>query len=67
VKKIIFFISLIASLVLLINIISIITNDLDRLTPYGFGYLSGKIILFILFVSVSYFTRKAILINKTNN
>lgn len=35
-------------------------KDFDRLTDYGFGYLSGKIILFIVFVLISFITRKAI-------
>lgn len=64
-KKIIFYISIIISLILLIDIISIITTDFDRLTQYGFGYLAGKTILFILFISIGYLTGKTILNNKT--
>jgi hypothetical protein len=63
-KKIIFYISTILSLILLVNIISIIKTDFNRLTEYGFGYLTGKIILFLLFAVLSYFTRKTVLNNK---
>ena len=61
-KKVFFYISIIFSLILLINIISIITTDIDRLTKYGLGYLTGKIILFLLFVSIIYLTRKSVFI-----
>ena len=44
---------------------NILSTDFDRLTKYGFGYLSGKIILFIVFVLVSFFVRKAIYTKKT--
>jgi hypothetical protein len=63
-KKTIFYISIIISIILLVNIAKIFINDFDRLTEYGFGYLSGKIILFILLVLISYFTRKAIYTKK---
>lgn len=64
-KKIIFYILIIISIILLINIVNILSTDFDRLTKYGFGYLSGKIILFIVFVLVSFFVRKAIYTKKT--
>ncbi|MEX6626906.1 hypothetical protein [Tenacibaculum salmonis] len=57
-KKIIFYISIILSLLLLINIIEILITDFNRLTEYGYGSLIGKVILFILFLSVVFFTRK---------
>jgi hypothetical protein len=56
-KKIIFYLSAIISAILLINIINIII-DFKRLTNWGFGYLVGKIILLLLFLLISYFTRK---------
>ena len=59
-KKIIFYIALIISLFLLINIVKILITDLDRLTEYGFGYLVGKIILFFVFAAVLLVTRKSI-------
>ncbi len=60
-KKIIFCTSLIVSIILLVNIINILNNDIERLNQYGVGYLIGKIILFIVFVIFCFFTRKAII------
>ena len=59
-KKLTFYISTLISLVLLVNIINIITNDFERLTEYGYGYLIGKIILFVIFLSLALFTKKYI-------
>ena len=64
-KKIIFYILIIISIILLINIVNILSTDFDRLTKYGFGYLAGKIILFIVFVLISFLTKKAIYTKKT--
>jgi hypothetical protein len=63
-KKIIFYISIIISIILLVNVVKILNTDFNRLTEYGFGYLLGKIILFILFALTSFFTRKAIYTKK---
>jgi len=57
-KKIIFYISIIISIILLVNIVKIITADFDRLTEYGFGYFAGKVILLLIFLSIIYITRK---------
>lgn len=57
-KKIIFYISVGISIILLINIINILVNDLNRLTNYGHGYLVGKGILFAIFIIVILITRK---------
>lgn len=65
-KKTVFYISLILSLILLINIISILTIDMDRLTGYGYGYLTGRIILFLVVMFIGYLTRKPILKKKTD-
>lgn len=54
-KKSVFYISIILSVVFLINIIDIVINDAERLTKYGWGYLSGQIILFGIFVSLAFF------------
>lgn len=59
-KKSTFYISTLISLVLLVNIIKIITNDFERLTEYGYGYLIGKIILFVIFLSLALLTKKYI-------
>tara|TARA_R110002096_G_scaffold413150_1_gene613837 strand:+ start:463 stop:657 length:195 start_codon:yes stop_codon:yes gene_type:complete len=57
-KKIIFYISVGVSIILLINILKILLTDFNRLTDYGFGYLVGKIILFIIFIGIAFLTRK---------
>ncbi len=43
---------------LLLGIINILVFDLGRLTNYGFGYLVGKILLFLLIAGVVYLSRK---------
>ena len=63
-KKIIFYTSTIISIILLVNIIQILTNDFERLTEYGFGYLIGKIILFVIFLTLLLLTKKSILKKK---
>jgi len=60
-KKAIFYNLIIVSLVLLINIIQILVTDLKRLTDYGFGYLIGKIILLVVFLTIIILTRKYII------
>lgn len=57
-KKVIFYISVVVSIILLINILKIILTDFNRLTDYGYGYLVGKIILFIIFIGIAFLTRK---------
>jgi hypothetical protein len=57
-KNVIFYISAGLSIILLINILKILLTDFNRLTDYGYGYLVGKIILFILFIGITLLTRK---------
>ncbi len=57
-KKTFFYISLSISIILFVNIITILTTELDRLTQYGYGYLTGKIILFLIFGAIMLLTRK---------
>ena len=57
-KKILFYISLGISIILLINIINILATDFNRLTEYGYGYLVGKVILFLIFGTIILLTRK---------
>ena len=63
-KIIICYTSTILSVLLLVNIIQILTNDFERLTEYGLGYLIGKIILFVLFLTVLLSTKKSVLKKK---
>jgi type III secretory pathway component EscS len=60
-RKIIFGISIIVSIVLVIKIIGILLNDFSRLTEYGFGYLIGLIVLFLILVLISYLTGRKII------
>jgi len=60
-KKTTFYLSAIISLILLVNIIQILTDDFERLTKYGFGYLIGKIILFIIFLTLTLLTKKYVM------
>jgi|GEM_PF-1032580 len=62
-RKLIFGLSSIFSIVLSVKIIKIITYDFNRLTEYGLGYLSGLSILFIVSSTISYLTFRKILIN----
>ncbi|GGB70944.1 hypothetical protein GCM10007424_08670 [Flavobacterium suaedae] len=45
-KKILFYTVGLITFILLIDIISKLINDMDRLTNYGWGYITGKLILF---------------------
>ncbi|MBT0607783.1 hypothetical protein [Aequorivita echinoideorum] len=57
-KKIIFYIAIAVAIILLVNIIEILVTDLDRLTNYGYGYLAGKFLLFVVFIAIALVTRK---------
>lgn len=57
-KKVIFYIALVFSIILLINIAKILITDFDRLTEYGYGYLAGKIILLLVFGSIIFLTKR---------
>ena len=57
-KKTLFYISLVVSIILLINIINILVSDFNQLTEYGYGYLVGKVILFLIFGTILLLTRK---------
>jgi uncharacterized membrane protein required for colicin V production len=57
-RKVFFYISLVISIFLLMNILKILIADFYRLTEYGFGYLVGKLILFVIFATLMFLTRK---------
>ncbi len=57
-KKICFYFALIISILLVINIADIIISDFNRLTEYGYGFLTGKVILLMLFCILAFLTRK---------
>jgi hypothetical protein len=56
-KKPIFYISIVATICLLIQILQIVLTDFKRLTEYGYGYVTGKVILIILFSILILFTK----------
>lgn len=56
-KKITFYFSVGIAVILLLNVGKILLNDLNRLTDYGYGYLVGKIILFLIFTGIAFLTR----------
>ncbi|WP_157962299.1 hypothetical protein [Winogradskyella aurantiaca] len=53
-KKLLFWILAILAVILFFRIASILIFDFQRLTEYGMGYLTGLIILFLLFGCVSW-------------
>lgn len=63
-KKTLFYILSLIALVLLVDMINILTNDFERLTDYGVGYLVGKTVLFIMFLLSMFLLRRKILKNK---
>lgn len=64
-KKTVSYFSIIIAFILSINIVKILTTDFERLTEYGFGYLTGKIILLLIFLSLIYITRDVLLKKET--
>ena len=63
-KKTLFYILSLIALVLLVDMINILTNDFERLTDYGVGYLVGKTVLFLMFLLSMFLLRRKILKNK---
>ena len=59
-KKLLLVISLLFTVYLILNILNIVIYDYDRLTEYGFGYLTGKVVVLLLFGILSFFMGKKI-------
>ena len=55
-RKLLFGISLVISLIILIRVLIILVKDMERLTEYGYGYLTGLSILFVIMAGLSVFT-----------
>jgi len=53
-KKVLFYILLIISLYLAFSIIKILLYDIKRLTEYGYGFLTGQILLFLIIGIITY-------------
>lgn len=54
-KKIIFWILAIISVLLAFNIAGILLYDINRLTDYGFGYLTGITLMFLIIIGLTVF------------
>ena len=59
-KKILFYLFTIATIVLGIRIVIILIRDLDRLTNYGYGYLTGIAVLFLVCLMASWWLGKKV-------
>jgi len=57
-KKFIFYLSLIIAIILFVDILNKLMSDFSRLTPYGFGYITGEAIFLITFILLAYLTGK---------
>ena len=64
-KKIIAYLSIVVAFVISIDILKILTTEFDRLTEYGLGYLTGKLILLTIFLSLIYLSRGIFRAKKT--
>lgn len=53
-KKLLFYILLAVSVYLLVSVISLFYRGLDTLTDFGYGYLTGQLILLIIIGLVAY-------------
>ncbi len=51
-RKIILYICFGISAFLLLKIIAVLSTGLSKLTDYGYGYLTGSIILFLVFIGI---------------
>ncbi|UUC44823.1 hypothetical protein [Flavobacterium cerinum] len=58
-KKIVFYVSLLLSVFFFIKIMKILIYDYTNLTNYGMGFLTGQILLLVLFLFTSFKLRKA--------
>jgi len=54
-KMNLFILMVIAVLILFVKIVTILVIDLDNLTKYGFGYLTGLIITFLILLGTTVF------------
>lgn len=66
-KKLLLIVSLFFILYLALHILNIVIYDLDRLTNYGLGYLTGKVVALVLFSSLAILMGKRIYFSKKKN
>lgn len=60
VNKLLFVLFLILTVVMLVQSIQIVVCHFDRLNDYGFGFLIGKVFLFLISGTLSYWLGKKI-------
>ena len=63
-KKLLLVISLLFSVYMLLHVLNIVVYDFDRLTDYGFGYLTGKVVILLLAATFSFFLTRKIYFSK---
>lgn len=63
-KKLFLVISLLFSVYMLLHVLNIVVYDLDRLTDYGYGYLTGKVVILLLAGTFSFFLTRKIYFSK---
>lgn len=63
-KKLLLIFSLFLVLYLVLNILKIVFYDLDKLTEYGYGYLTGKSIALLLCSTLSFLLAKNLYFSK---
>jgi len=57
-KKIIFYIALLLVVILFIKVVKILIFDYSLLTNYGMGFLTGQLLLLLLFLFLAFKLRK---------
>lgn len=66
-KKLLLIIFLLFSVYMLLHVLNILVYDFDRLTDYGYGYLTGKVVALILFSFLAFLMGKKIYLSKKKN
>lgn len=66
-KKLLLIVSLFVILYLALHILNIVLYDLERLTDYGFGYLTGKVVALVLVSFLAFLMAKKIYFSKKKN
>lgn len=59
-KKVLFYLAALLSIVLIVNILDVVLHYSDRLTRFGWGYVAGRALLLAVFLFLSFYLyRKA--------
>jgi len=57
-KKILFYLSLLLVVIIFIRVMKILIFDYSLLTNYGMGFLTGQVLLLLIFVFLTFKLRK---------